>query len=101
MLLSRLGEWCIKLPLLSLTQVQEDGRSLLHHVFSALLTGVKSAPGSPASTLNSPINGVHQLDGFDPDIHVDNLKEAFASPGRSGVGSKSRSADPAQRCIFW
>jgi len=82
-LLSCLGEWCMRLPLLALTQVQEDGRSLLHHVFEALLTGVRSPaqPSSPARLAASP----PAMDGFDPDIQENNLRAGeggWASPGR-------------------
>ena len=78
----------MKLPLMALTQVQEDGRSLLHHVFEALLTGVKTnANKTPAHHSSSPVTNMQD---FDPDIHVDNLKgEIWTS---SPVKIKSRSA---------
>merc|ERR1719410_751567 len=85
-LLSCLGEWCMKFPLRALTQVQEDSRSLLHHVFEALLTGVKTASRLAQTTTSSP---VANMQDFDPNIHVDNLKgEAWTS---SPVKMKSRS----------
>eukprot|EP00092_Neocalanus_flemingeri_P011414 GFUD01012300.1.p1 GENE.GFUD01012300.1~~GFUD01012300.1.p1 ORF type:complete len:1967 (-),score=283.48 GFUD01012300.1:286-6186(-) len=86
-LLGCLGEWCMKLPLMALTQVQEDGRSLLHHVFEALLTGVKTSANKTPAHSSSPVTNMQD---FDPDIHVDNLKgEVWTS---SPVKMKSRSA---------
>ena len=88
-LLSCLGEWCMKLPLSLLVQVQEDGKSLLNHVFEALLSGVRTSQ----SNLYSPSCATSPVaceDGFDPDIHIDNLKGENwnASP----LKAKSRSA---------
>ena len=89
-LLACLGEWCMKLPLRALTQIQEDSRSLLHHVFEALLTGVRT--GSKAQ-LSSPVANIDK--DFDPDIHVDNVRGgeagwAGSSPGKlkSRAGSR-------------
>ena len=89
-LLSCLGEWCMKLPLEALVTVQEDGKSLLNHVFEALLTGVRTSPSNLSSTVSSPVGVGGYMDGFDPDIHVDNLKGEIwnASP----IKAKSRSA---------
>ena len=42
-LLFCLGEWSMRMPSYLLTQPQEDGRGLLHHVFSAL----QGAAGDP------------------------------------------------------
>ena len=87
-LLGCLGEWCMRLPLLTLTQVQEDGRSLLHHVFEALLTGVKTGAVSPGRSVASPTG---TMADFDPDIHVDNLRgEVWSSPARLKSRSGSR-----------
>merc|ERR1719419_571333 len=86
-LLACLGEWCMKLPLRALTQVQEDSRSLLHHVFEALLTGVKTGN----KMLSSPVGNIDK--DFDPDIHVDNLKGEIwnmSSPAKMKSRSASR-----------
>ena len=90
-LLGCLGEWCMRLPLLALTQVQEDGRSLLHHVFEALLTGVRT--GSMPSPQRNVASPTSTIPDFDPDIHSDaNLRgETWGnSPSRmkSRTGSK-------------
>ena len=89
-LLACLGEWCMKLPLRALTQVQEDSRSLLHHVFEALLTGVKT---NNKVLLSSPVGNIDK--DFDPDIHVDNLKGNdnlwnMSSPAKMKSRSASR-----------
>ena len=86
-LLACLGEWCMKLPLRALTQVQEDSRSLLHHVFEALLTGVNT--GNKA--VSSPVGNIDK--DFDPDIHDDNLKGEvwnMSSPAKIKSRSQSR-----------
>ena len=62
----------------------------------ALLTGVRTSPSSHSSAVSSPVGGAGggggytNMDGFDPDIHVDNLKGEIwnASP----IKAKSRSA---------
>ena len=81
----------MRLPLLALTQVQEDGRSLLHHVFEALLTGVRT--GSLSSPQRNVASPTATIPDFDPDIHSDsNLRgETWGgSPARmkSRTGSK-------------
>merc|ERR1719403_762875 len=50
-------------------QVQEDGRSLLHHVFEALLTGVRT--GSMPSPQRNVASPTSTIPDFDPDIHSD------------------------------
>ena len=91
-LLSCLGEWCMKLPLRALTQVQEDSRSLLHHVFEALLTGVKTA-NRLAQTTTSPVGNIDK--DFDPDIHVDNVKggEVWSQVSPAKIKSRSGSRE--------
>ena len=87
-LLACLGEWCMKLPLRALTQVQEDSRSLLHHVFEALLTGVNT--GNKIN-VSSPVGNIDK--DFDPDIHDDNLKGEvwnMSSPAKIKSRSQSR-----------
>lgn len=89
-LLACLGEWCMKLPLRALTQIQEDSRSLLHHVFEALLTGVKT--GNKAQ-MSSPVANIDK--DFDPDIHVDNMRGGeslwnLSSPAKMKSRSASR-----------
>ncbi len=68
-LLLCLGEWVMRMPNYALTQPQEDGRSLLHHVFGALQTagGVQAARRDGASTSPSPLSS----------DHARNRKEAF------------------------
>lgn len=92
-LLSCLGEWCMKLPLEVLTQIQEDGKSLLNHVFEALLSGIKPAHSNLSSPLLTPNSPVGHVDGFDPDIHVDNLRGENWNASPAKLKSRSASRD--------
>ena len=90
-LLGCLGQWCMQLPLLALTQHQEDGRSLLHHVFEALLTGVKTT----SNTSTNPASpGPANMADFEPDIHVDNLRgENWGTNSPAKLKSRSGSRE--------
>ena len=123
-LLFCLGEWCMRIPSYLLTQPQEDGRSLLYHVFGSL----QQACEPPGLATPSPVGPDHQarregrqFDGFpkevystvaktvlspavmvadfDPNIHVDNTKEGYLSQNNSPVksvgGTKADSAASA------
>ncbi len=104
-LLLCLGEWVMRMPRYILTQPQEDGRSLLQHVFSALqgssepgaLTPSPVGPpdtqrdlrrdgrhfdGFPASSrqvysdvARTAMSPAGAVADFDPNIHVDDTKE--------------------------
>jgi hypothetical protein len=96
-LLTCLGEWCMRMPSEILTQPTEDGRSLLHHVFGALLS---AGSESPRSQMETPTKGSQSRNSpsppetstpirrdsrnvfadFDPTIHLDNTKEGRVSP---------------------
>ena len=46
----------------AMAQVQENGRSLLHNVFEALLTGVRTGTMSPGRSVASPSGTMANLD---------------------------------------
>ena len=90
-LLNCLGEWCMRMPSEILTQPTEEGRSLLQHVFGALLSAGSESPRSSAETptksssrasplfpeTSTPIrrDSRNVFSDFDPTIHIDNMKE--------------------------
>lgn len=119
-----LGEWCMRIPHHILTQPQEDGRSLLFHVFGALQAGCEP----PGTSTPSPVapDSITRREGrnfdegfpsavtknvygermspavmvdFDPNIHVDNTKEGYVSNNSSPLkkplsGSRDRLDPP-------
>lgn len=107
-LLFCLGEWVMRVPQFMLTQQQEDGKSLLQHVFSALL----SASGGQSNNISSgsskkptscvvdgksvgPTGPAVMMNDFDPNIHVDNTKEGYASANASPLKSKRSEEETA------
>ena len=116
-LLFCLGEWCMRMPASVLTQPQEDGQSLLYHVFAALQqcsdppqpgsthatsaeqrreTANVAAAASVAGRQYATADGAKGLSpavmavaDFDPNIHVDNTKEGYASNNASPLKSST------------
>eukprot|EP00095_Tigriopus_kingsejongensis_P007384 maker-scaffold1916_size24942-snap-gene-0.4 protein:Tk07384 transcript:maker-scaffold1916_size24942-snap-gene-0.4-mRNA-1 annotation:"250 kda substrate of akt" len=111
-LLFCLGEWCMRIPHFILTQPQEDGKSLLYHVFEALQQACDPGPqGAPeiqvrrgnghsntstregfVTAAKAVLSPAVMVSDFDPNIHVDNTKEGYMSNNTSPLkSSKSRS----------
>ena len=81
----------MRMPSEILTQPTEEGRSLLQHVFGALLSAGSESPRSSAETptksssrasplfpeTSTPIrrDSRNVFSDFDPTIHIDNMKE--------------------------
>lgn len=117
-LLFCLGEWCMRIPNFILTQPQEDGKSLLYHVFGALQQAsdpglsspspvgpdhqvrreARQFEGFPNATREGYVNAAKavlspavMVSDFDPNIHVDNTKEGYMSANTSPLKSASKS----------
>ena len=89
-LLFCLGEWAMRMPSYLLTQPQEDGRGLLHHVFSAL----QGAAGDPAGGGGGGVGGTPSPVGAAPVERREGKQfEGFPSSTKQVTEIKLKSCD--------